>query len=216
MLLRKLCIVATSSALAATVVAFTVSPASAARYVKGCFSYNGYYYQGVAINLEYKTVSGAWRFLPNTASSTLAEGCQSYTITGTWRRFYIRMKATAWTADYGGFFLGVSRYAGPNNHRWSLGVNALRLYTLPPQALPAPAPPASGTLDEWTAGVGNWVNEITGPRTPAMCAQSAAMQVACYMDSHGLQGNVVYTTGDVDEDGYYGLDDHYPSFANKH
>jgi hypothetical protein len=209
-MLRKLS--ATLLAVCAVALAGTLSAPSAlaAGRITGCFTYEGYYLEGVALNLEYYSVSG-WKALRNTAGHTEKDGCATYRIQASQQSLNIRMRARAWASDYHGFLSGASRYAGPNNHLWRLGVNALRLYVLPQQVPPAPAP---NTTTDWTIEISNWLNDITDPSS-ANCSQSAAMVLACYIDQHHLNANVAYLESDPDLDGYSGAEDRYPYDASR-
>jgi hypothetical protein len=190
-----------------------LSPASAlgARRISGCFAYNGVRYSGLSTNVEYQTISGGWRYLSQSAGHTLSDGCVAYNITGRYRNWHLRIKATAVVPQWRAVFIGSTPFYGRyGSGSYNLGQGRLSLLIIPAAAPSAPttAPGAINTNE--------WLNDMTGSPAANNCSSSAspAMQVACYMDQHGLHGNVVTQPRDQDNDGVYDDQDHYPMNAS--
>jgi hypothetical protein len=180
--------------------AFAPASASAASQLSGCFAYRGTPISGLSTNLEYLTTSNTWRWL-GAVGHTNAYGCVSYSIwSPMWRTYFIRIRATgvvpAWRAVVSG---STPYYAGGDRRSYRLGTGSLSLSLLPATV---PDPPSYSGL---TAG---WLDEMSGSNGSGNCDSSTAMQVACYMDAHGLHGNVV--VNDADGDGVLDDNDNYP------
>jgi hypothetical protein len=95
-------------------------------------------------------------------------------------------------------FLGASRYYAPGGlRRVYLGARQLSLYTFPKP---------SG----YDGLTGSWMDQMSGSGGPD-CSSSAAMQVACWEDQHGIHGDIVVVPKDTDDDGYYDDVDAQPS-----
>jgi hypothetical protein len=182
------------------------SSASAASRVGACFGYQGVRYTGLSTSIQYHTTSGSWAYLAGSNARTLSDGCVTYNITGRYRNWHLRIKATAVVPEWRGFFVGVTPYYGPSGYgRYYLGQGTLQLWVLPATV---PTAPSGGNgltstwLDQMTPGSGN---------SPCGSYANPAMQVACYMDAHGMRGNVVVLPRDFDNDGVNDGSDRYPN-----
>jgi hypothetical protein len=183
-----LAVVSTSMTLAAS--------ASAAAVVSGCFTYQGTGVQGLTTALEYQTRTG-WAFL-GAESTTHMNGCVRYTIRGTWRNLNVRIRAAALLRDGQTIAWASSpTYGRAGYGSYGLGTRALTFYRIPGQ-------------DLWNV-TGTWLAEMDHPN----CSSSSAMQVACYMDDHGMVGNLV-SFPDTDRDGTWDLADNWPDDARYH
>ena len=174
-------------------VAIPVSQASAqprahaaAARVTGCFGYNGTNYNNLATTLQYyHFATRTWTTLPLTPVYTSGYGCVRWNIYGSWTRFKrIRIKATGLVAGSSGVFQGFSPYYAPSGTgRYLLGTGQLAFIPFPTSV-----PPVPQTQDPNITR--SWLDQITGG---ANCGTltDPALQVACYMDQHGLVGNTV-------------------------
>jgi hypothetical protein len=155
------------------------SSAMAASQITGCFSYNGVRYNGLTTSVQYKTVSGGWGALSGSNGSTRGHGCATYNINGVPRSYYLRILAVAMAPNRTGFFSGhTPYYSRGGNGRYNLGTGNMSFYRLPTYV----APPPSTNLTS------SWIDQMA---TSCGSNASPAMQVACYMDQHGMHGNVV-------------------------
>lgn len=180
--------------------------ASAASRIRGCFVYNGVRYAGLSTSVEYQTTANRWAYLKSSGGHTLSDGCVAYNITGSYRRWHLRIKATAVVPQWRGFFLGSTPYYAPGDgSSYNLGQGVLRLWILPPAAPTAPPAASYGNVD-----TSQWLNDMSGGGGGGSCSSSTAMQVACYMDQHGMHGNVVVLPRDFDGDGRLDDVDPYP------
>lgn len=178
--------------------AMPASPAHAAAAVSGCFAYAGTAISGLSTNLEYQTTSGAWRWLGGVGATNRA-GCVAYTIRGTWQRYRVRIKATGVVTSWNAVLDGATPYyAGGDARSYRLGSGRLRS-----TSIPRTAPAASA----WGVDTAGWLNEMDNACTRPNL--SPAMLVACYMDQHGLHGNVVVLDRDGD-----GVEDQYDAYPN--
>lgn len=197
--LKKIATVAAAlAAISISTGALAPAPASAASSLSGCFNYNGTRYQNLSTDLEYRTSSGGWAYLTGTRYVTGSDGCVHYTVSGSYRSLMLRIVATGSVPAWRGVFRGYSPYysftgKGASN----LGEGKLGFYFLP----------ATPAASEWGVDTSAWLNEITGSTS---CNSSSAMQVACYMDQHGLHGNVIVQSRDYDGDGWFDSQDNYP------
>jgi hypothetical protein len=185
-----------------------VSSASAASGVRACYTYRGQGVMNLRTSLERRWPNGTSTYL-GAPSRTDRYGCVTYSIHGSWQRFPVRVRAMGFLANTRYVFSGISYLYAPAGGRfYRLGTRYLGLYLLPAQTTPAP----SSTASPWDPG--DWVSQMSGSPTDAtFCNQSPAMQVACYMDRHNMQGNVIYFDGDGD--GYplgQDRDDSNPSY----
>jgi hypothetical protein len=188
--------------------ALAASPAMAARRISACFTYNGVRYTGLSTNIEYQTANGSWRFLQGSSGHLLSNGCVTYNVTGRYRRWHLRIRASALVSAWRAAFDGTTPYYGPSGAGvYNLGVGRLQLLVLPPAA-----PSATTPGGDFAVNTQEWLDQMTGGPTAANCSANAspAMQVACYMDAHGLVGNVVVIPRDTDGDGVYDDLDRYP------
>jgi hypothetical protein len=187
-------------ALVATIGVPTPTDASAASQITGCFSYNGYLWRGLSTVIEYQTVSGGWRPLSGTNWHTGSSGCATYNITGRYQQWHLREVAFGELAagpNRLGVFLGTSRYYSLGGAgRAYLGSRQLSLYTFP-------------TSPSFDVQTGDWMNEMSGAGGPN-CSISAAMEVACWENAHGIHGDIVVVPQDQDDDGFYDDIDRYP------
>jgi hypothetical protein len=176
------------------------SSASAASRITGCFSYNGVRYNGLSTSILYKTTSGGWAYLNGSNGVTRGYGCATYNINGRYRSWYLRMKAVAVASQWRGFFSGATPYySGSGNGIYRLGVARMRFYVLP--AYVARPPVYSGLTSSWLDQMNN----------PCGANASPAMQVACFMDAHGMHGNVVVPPRQSDGDGVPDYLDRWPT-----
>jgi hypothetical protein len=114
----------------------------------------------------------------------------------------LRIRATGVAANWRGVFNGYSYYYAPGTQSsYNLGEGRLNFYYLPATASTPPD-------DPW--GTGNWLDQMSNGGSGSGCSSSPAMQVACYMDQHGLHGNVVVLDRDSDGDNVDDWQDRYP------
>ena len=159
---------------------------AAAAGVTGCFGYAGVNYNNLATTLQYyHFADGTWRTLPLTPVYTSGFGCVRWTIYGSWTSYKrIRIYATGLVAGGRGIFVGASPYYAPGGtRRYLLGTGQLAFIPFPTSV-----PPAPQTQDPNITR--SWLDQVSGG---ANCATltDPALQVACYMDQHGLVGNTV-------------------------
>jgi hypothetical protein len=195
--------VAAIAAISISTGALAPAPASAATGVAGCFNYNGVAYTNVVTQLESYTSSG-WQALPETVSHTDSNGCYSYWVSGGWAQLNLRVVAAAWAPALRGFLWGYSpSYATPGTGSVNVGNGSLGY--IPAGSLPAPKKKLTSS----------WLDEMVAART---CdgTGSSAMQVACYMDEHGMVGNVIVQYVDSDGDGYLDTQDKYDHNSSRH
>jgi hypothetical protein len=183
--------------------ALAPAQASAASRISACFDYAGTRYEGLSTNVEYMTTGGGWAYLPGTRGYTESNGCVAYRVSGRHRSWYLRIKATASVPLWRGIFSGPTPHYGPAGRgKYYLGEGRLRFFTLPAAA---PTAPSFGGVD-----TSQWLNDMTGGSNGPDCSSSTSMMVACYMDRHGLHGNVVVPIRDYDHDGWTDDRDNYP------
>ncbi len=200
---------AVSLAVAAVVAAANAPAASAASEIKACFSFNGVRYQNLSTSVEYWTKGGYWGFLRGSAGVTESDGCVTYTIGGAPQGWYLRIRATAVVPNWRGVFDGhTPYYANPGTRFTWLGEGRLQFYYLP-AAVETP-PDNWRFTDDWLDAMSN------GGSGSDPCSFNGAMAVACYMDAHGLHGNVVVPNRDSDGDGWYDWQDPYPQDKYRH
>jgi len=194
-------LMAAVAATAAVVALGAPTPASAASRISGCFAYGGSRYSGLSTSVEFQLKNGGWAFLAAGRNVTGRNGCASYNISGRARTYHLRIAARASVPQWRGFFVGATPLYAPWDERsWYLGEGRLSFYVLPPVVPTAP---------EWGGLTGTWLDEMTGGAGPS-CSSSSAMLVACYMDQHGMHGNVVVIPRDSDGDGWLDSQDKYP------
>lgn len=191
---RLFAVVLTAAALALTAGGLSPSSARAAASIEGCFSYAGVRYENLSTVLLYSQ-GGYWHYWANTRYHTNSYGCVRYNLAYKYRNVRATIKAAAVIPEWRGVFIGQSPYGSPKGRgSWNLGEGQLRFYYLPPE------------VDDWTGSTAGWIDEMSS----ANCSSSAALAVACYMDSHGMHGNVVVVPKDTDGDGWTDGLDNYP------
>ena len=184
----------------------TLAPqsASAATGFSGCFTYKGVSYRNVSTQLEYMTTSGGWIALDDSISATDSRGCYHYSVWGSWTRLNLRVVAAATVPGWRGLFWGYSpHYAPGDNATYYIGTGALNFLSL----AGLPAAPRSTSLTS------SWLDEMVAGRG---CDTSSAMEVACYMDEHGMVGNTVVQYRDFDGAGYRDNIDLWPNDSSHH
>jgi hypothetical protein len=178
------------------------SSASAASRISGCFSYAGIRYQNLSTNVLYQTTDGGWRFLAGSVARTDSNGCIAYNISGRPRDWHLRIRATGAVPNWRGMFDGLTPYFGGGDGRsYQLGEGRLSFYYLPATAQ---TPPDSNDLTS------SWLDGMSSGGNGGGCSSSGAMLVACYMDAHGMHGNVVVNDRDTDGDGWFDWQDNRP------
>ena len=126
----------------------------------------------------------------------------SYTVSGNYRTWNFRIHAAGAVPAWRGFFNGVSRYYGPSGDgSYNLGETALSFYVIPASWS---TPPRN------EVNFDSWLEDMTDSGRRSTCQSSGAASVACYMDAHGLVGNVVVQYRDSDGDGIFDASDPYP------
>lgn len=191
---------ALTAALAAGAGAVAPSPAAAASSITACFSYGSTPIRNLSTNVDYLTRGGRWAWL-GAPARTDARGCIRYRMTGAHRRYTLRVRASGVMPQWRGMLDGVSPWAGHGgNHAAYLGRRGLRFSPLPAAAPPAPR---FGGVD-----TGAWLDGMSSGSAGSGCSSSTGMMVACYMDQHGLHGNVIFF--DYDGDGVQDAYDSYP------
>jgi hypothetical protein len=178
------------AAMVAAVGFVLVPAASAASRVTGCFTYDAAPVTGLSTNLEYLTVSNTWRYL-GAPAATDRNGCVTYSIwSRAWKTYSVRIRATAFVPEWRALFSGATPYYAPGGAAsYRLGAGAVSLYVLPASAPPEPS------FDGVTNG---WLDQMTSGGGGGGCSSAPAMLVACYMDAHRLDGNVVVLDRDHD------------------
>ena len=189
---------ATAAIVVVSVGAFAPAQASAAKSVESCFSYGGVRYQNLSTTLLYSQ-GGYWHYWRGTNWVTDSRGCVRYNISYAYREVRATIKAVGSVPEWRGMFVGYSPAASPRGRgSWNLGEGQLSFYYLPATVQ---------TSSEWGVNTNEWLNEVSGS---VNCSSSPAMQVACWMDQHGMHGNVVVIPKDSDEDGWTDAEDRYP------
>jgi len=216
--LRKLtCAIAMSAAFTATAGALAATPASAAGRLTGCFSYAGVRYSGLSTAIEYQTRSGGWRLLAVGQKPTNSRGCDTWNVQGAARGWILRIRAVGLVPRWHGLFQGFTFHDAPaGNDAYILGGGALRFFPLPTEAPSTPPQLSSGgNPDNWGDLTNTWLNEMT--ENGRNCSATPAMMVACYMDDHGMHGDVIVPSPpDSDGDGIYDEFDRYPHDLTRH
>jgi hypothetical protein len=169
--------------------------ASAASRLKACFQNNGIRYRNVSTNTEVWTVGHYWRFFGG-LGRTDSHGCVTYNVTGKAQNYDLRVRAQAVIPQQRAVFTGISHlYSNRHGDFYDyLGVGRLVLRYLPTYVPPPPSSQHFGGVDTQ-----NWLDEMHGGSAdPCTNNPSPGMQVACYMDSHNMVGNVIVLDRDVD------------------
>ena len=189
-------------------VGFGAAPALAATRISGCFSYRGVRYQNLSTSVLYRNTLGGWSYLRGSGWRTNSSGCVTYNIGGRSQNWSLLIKATGAVPNWRGMFSGTSHYYAPGyGGSYYLGEGRLAFYYLPSTA---PTPPN----DNWSPG--NWLAGMSNGGGGGGCSSSDAMAVACYMNSHNLNGNVIVPYRDSDGDGYFDYEDYYPTDSSRH
>lgn len=192
---------AATAVLMSCALASTAGTASAASSVTGCFGAGSVSVSGLYTQVEYRS-SGRWYPVSRSLSSTGENGCVSYTLGGSLRNANVKIAAAGIVPAWNQMVWGSTpRMATPGYGSAFVGWSALYGVALTQESM------TQGWLDQMSSPSGN---------TP-FCSTSPAAQMACYMDQHNMQGDVVVPVPrDSDGDGYPDYEDRYPHDLSAH